>query len=234
MTHEDSPLDLLTIHRRKLAYLEEQRTKFGLHTPFHIVDEIKETKRAIEQFMRYSYIYMPQRVVAEHKRPPKSQCAIILVSPEDIQPDQHISEQAAFAAIQYHRATLRLCWLIATSGERGSLSAARWLESYCHAEGIDATYWPINDESSVVETYNLVRWFHSVAEREHGLAAHEIVADLTGATKPMSIGLLLACQGRSPVQYMVRQPGQLWQRSQPLLLELALPIGPPTDPMGVA
>ena len=227
---EDVAAELLSIRRRALSLLEEQRAIFGALTPVHITMEIEQTTREIERLMHYSYIYAPQREVAEHERPPKFPGAIVLVSPEDVRQAQHRSQQAAFAAIEYHRPTLRYCWLIATTGEQGSLGAAEWLKEYYQAQGIDVTIWQVHDASSVVETYTLMRSLHAMADHDHRLPARDIVADLTGATKPMSIGMLLACQGRSPVQYMIRQPDQPWRQSRPLLLELTLPDGRATQP----
>jgi hypothetical protein len=229
---EDLAAHLLRIRRRALFHLEEQRAIYGALTPVHIALEIEQTKYEIERLMHYSYIYTPLRVVAEHEQPPTFVGAIVLVSPEDIRLDPRTSQQAAFAALQYHRPTLRYCWLIATTGAQGSLGTAEWLKEYYQAEGINAAVWQIHDASSVVETYTLVRSLQAMAEHDHALAAREIVADLTGATKPMSIGMLLACQERSPVQYMVRQPDLPWSRSRPLLLELSMPDSPPTESRG--
>jgi hypothetical protein len=215
--------ELLSIRRRALFHLEEQRARYGVLTPVHITMEIEQTTREIERLMRYSHIYAPRRSVAEHEQPPKSLGIMVLVSPEDIKPDQANSQQAAFAAIKYHRPTLRYCWLIATTGDQGSLSAAQWLKEYYQAKDVDVAIWQVHDASSVVETYTLIRSLLAIAEHDFALPSHQIAADLTGATKPMSIGMLLACQGRSPIQYMIRQPDQPWHTSRPLLLELSLP-----------
>ena len=71
---------------------------------------------------------------------------------------------------------------------------------------------------------NVQEWLYAAEVPASGLQEHEVVADITGATKPMSIGMLLACRGRGPVQYMAHQPAG---PSQPLLLPLAVPNSPP-------
>jgi hypothetical protein len=222
--HDNVAMGLLRIRRQVLAYLEEQHAALGIHTPPHIVLEIAQTKREIERLMTHSYIYVLRREVLAHECPAPSPGAILLVSPEEVDVGQPALKQAAYAAIDYHRVALRHCWLIATSGAHGSLGAAEWLANYCRARGITCQVWQVTDASSVEETYQLVQWLYTVAVPASGLSAHDVIVDITGATKPMSIGTLLACQGRVPVQYMVRQEQG---PALPLLLPATGPERPP-------
>jgi hypothetical protein len=219
--------ELLKTRRDTLFHLEQQRAAMGIQTPPYILMEIAQATREIERLMSHSYVYMLRREVLAHERPERRPGAILLVSPEQAAPEQKTLQQAAFEAIDYHRAALRHCWLIATTGEHGSLGAAEWLAHFCQARGIAAQVWQVAEASSVEETYNLVQWLYTVEVPASGLQAHEVVADITGATKPMSIGMLLACRGRGPVQYMVRQAQG---PSLPLLLQLALPDASPGVP----
>jgi hypothetical protein len=225
--HDDMTAELLSIRRRTLGYLEAQRATMGTLTPAYILLEIAQTTREIERLIAYSYVYVLRRTVLAHERPALFPGAILLVSPEQSAPMQKMLQQAAFEAIDYHRTALRYCWLIATTGEHGSLAAAQWLADYCRARGITAQIWQVNDAAVAEETYNLVRWLYTVEVLASGLQPHEVIADITGATKPMSFGMLLACQGYGPVQYMARQAQG---PSQPLLLHIPQPDGPPSDP----
>lgn len=224
---ESNPtMELLAIRRRTLQYLEQQRAELGILTPYHIVREIEQTKREIERLMHYSYIYRLEREIAAHERPKPSPGALILVSPEAVEPEQQLLRQGAFDAIDYHRVALRHCWLIGTTGKIGALAAAEWLAGYCRARDIQAHVWQVQDASSLAETYRLIQLLYATEIRESGLRDYEVVADITGATKSMSIGMMLACQGRSAVQYMVRADNQM---SIPILLDLTLPAWGPDD-----
>lgn len=223
--------ELLQVRRRVLHHLETQQAQMGILTPAHIQLEIEQTRREIERLMHYSYVYRLQRPISAREHPPRFPGAIMLVSTELIEPGQQMLRQAAFEAIDYHRGVLRHCWLIGTTGEQGSLAAAEWLSDHCRRLGINAYVWQVRDASSVVETYQLIQLLYASEIPESQLRDGDVVADITGATKPMSLGMLLACQGRSPVQYMVR-PEQ--GPSVPVLLELSVPDGPAAEPEGGA
>lgn len=227
---QDVTAELLAIRRRVLAYLEKQRAVLGVYTPPYIQIQIDETRREIEKLLHYSYIFTLKREVMDSERPQCMPGAILLVSREEIVPGLQRLTQAAFDAIAYHRATLRHCWLIGTTGDEGSLGAAAWLADHYRVSGIKADIWPIDDPSSIEEIFNAVQLLYADMNRDSGLGAHEVVADITGGTKPMSIGLLRACQGRSPVQYMVRQRDG---SSLPILLSSAAAIVQPVEPRGV-
>ncbi len=221
---ENVSAELLQIRWRVLAHLEQQRAELGVYTPPYIQLEIERTRQEIELLMHYSYVFTLEREVLENERPQPMHGAIVLVSPEHIEVGQRALQQAAFDAIAYHRTALRHCWLIATTGEHGSLGAAAWLAEYCRPYGITTSIWPVDDPSSVEETFETVRLLYAAMESDAGVPAHDVVADITGATKPMSVGLLRACQGRSPIEYMVRQQQG---PSLPMLLALPTPGGSP-------
>lgn len=221
--------ELLRTRRTVLGYLEQQQAKMGGLTPAHIMIEIEQTRSEIARLERHGTGRALQRPVLSDERPPRMAGAILLVSPEPISDDQVALEQAAFAAIDYHRGVLRQCWLIASAGENGSLGAARWLAEYCAAREIAASVWQVNDPMNLAETYNLAQWLYTAEVPTSGLQPKEVVADITGATKPMTIGLLLASQAHGPAEYMVRQSPSL---SLPLLLQQVPAGAPPTDPRG--
>lgn len=216
---------LLITRRRYLAHLELQRAQLGLSVPPHILIDIEQTSAEIGRLAAQAHRYVLRPEVLAAERPARMPGAILLISPE--RPDQRALEQAAFEAIDYHRAALQCCWLIASGGEHGAMGAALQLQRYCEDRGIRAFVWQIADPLSIHETYNLVDWLYTYDVPARGLAEAQVIADITGATKPMSFGMLLACRGRRPVQYMARQAQG---PSLPLLLELATPEGPPSAP----
>jgi hypothetical protein len=219
--------ELLRTRRAVLGYLEQQQAQMGGFAPAHIVIEIEQTRSEIARLERHGGGRALQRPVLSDERPPRMAGAILLMSPEPIGDNQVVLEQAAFAAIDYHRGVLRQCWLIASAGEHGSLGAARWLAEYCVAREIAASVWQVSDPMSLAQTYNLAQWLYTVEVPASGLQPEEVIADITGATKPMTIGLLLASQMHGLVEYMVRQSPAL---SLPLLLQQVPAGAPPTDP----
>lgn len=209
--------ELLNIRKRHLHELEKQQAHFGLHTPPHITLEIEQLRTEIERLLRYSYVFTLQREVLDQERPPPMPGLVALVSPETVPAGPATLTQAAYHAIDYHRSALRHCWFVASTGERGSLAAAQWLTNYCEQRNIAAQVWQVQDPADTAETFGLVQWLFTVAIPERGLDPQDVIADMTGATKPMSIGMWLACQGNHRVQYMTRQHDGL---SVPLLVRL--------------
>jgi hypothetical protein len=76
------------------------------------------------------------------------------------------------------------------------------------------------DPTHVEETFALVNWIYTHELVAASLEEREVIADITGATKPMTAGMVLACGRRRPMQYMVFQEHG---PSLPLLLRLAAP-----------
>jgi len=163
----------------------------------------------------------PLELVPEEERPPRYPGLIVLVGigRKNTRPE----ELSHNLAIEYHLSceeaggeALRVCWLIATSGVRGSVPVAREVrERYgdrCQLH-IRVLHDPFRD---VQEAYRLVRRIYTEEAAEHGLAPEQIIADFTGGTKPMSAGMILACQDRWPMQYMFGREGEV--ASTPLLV----------------
>ena len=160
-------------------------------------------------------------LVPEEKRPPRFPGLIVLVGigRKDVEPEK-LSHNPA---IEYHLdceeaggEPVRVCWLIATGGVKGSVPVAREVrkryESRCDKMILHA----LNSPFDVQEAYHLIRRIYTEEAVEHGLAPEQIIADFTGGTKPMSAGMILACQDRWPMQYMFGREGEI--ASTPLLV----------------
>jgi hypothetical protein len=139
-------------------------------------------------------------LVPENQRPDRKPGLIVLVGTG--RPGEDPMEQSAGIAIAYHRPVLKTCWLIASSGEKGSLPVAQTLEKQCRAEGIEVHIHALADPFSVQESYDLVEHIYAEEVPAAGLAENQVIADFTGGIKPMSAGMILACQGTRLMQYM--------------------------------
>ena len=105
---------------------------------------------------------------------------------------------APVKAILEHQSKLEHLWLI--SSER-SLPAAQILAAISrqqkyglqvHADEKYSVTSEPNDAAAIQETQKIAALIFSEAERL-GLSARQLVADITGSTKPMTLGLTFAC-----------------------------------------
>ncbi len=121
----------------------------------------------------------------------------------------------ALHAIRYHyvtHGTLRYVWLIPSNDfdlerfGKGTAETARTIEARCEelrsqvqAETADerplAVFVMTQGASAgdAQDTYDLVNRVYRVDANRLGLEATQIIADFTGGTKPMSVGMIMAC-----------------------------------------
>lgn len=111
-------------------------------------------------------------------------------------------------AIKYHagdKADL-VCWLITSNA---ALEIAHQVkEQYvatCKAIEIEI----VDNEFGVQDTYDCVRRIYTKEARQYKLKPRQIIADITGGTKPMTAGMILACQDQWPMQYMFGRPNEI-------------------------
>ncbi|GIK75184.1 MAG: hypothetical protein BroJett021_41720 [Chloroflexota bacterium] len=115
---------------------------------------------------------------ADRKHPSKYAGLVFLFSREDTLRE----------AIQHHRPALQHCWLIVTPQmQPAALKAAN------HFDGIQFSIEPLSDLYDTRACFDIVcNIFEQKAGLLHITPAH-MVADITGGTKPMTVGLILAC-----------------------------------------
>jgi hypothetical protein len=111
---------------------------------------------------------------------------ILLVSPGNL--------EVPLKAIEHHQERLEHCWLLASNV---SLSTADELVRIVHQR------WPqveiVNDKNRLVDpedlesTWQRVREIYTKLGPEVNLSAGDIIADITGGTKPMTAGMAFAC-----------------------------------------
>lgn len=186
---------LIRAYERRLRVLEQQRAAYGdLQVPPAIITEIEDIRMELSRLLVRDLAFSTLR-------PEQFPGLIVLVGPGQI--GQNPSEQSAKNAIAFHRGPLRFCWII---GSVEAQPVAEHVQVYCRSYNIHTEVEIVQDAISVQPTYDLVNRIYRTALQQAQVEESAIISDLTGATKPMSFGMLLACGTRRPMQYMVRQP----------------------------
>jgi hypothetical protein len=137
--------------------------------------------------------------------------------------------QAAAKAIEYHLAedTLKACWLVASTGEKGSIGMAREIRKLYDRPGCKIAIREVGNPFSVQDTYDAVQRIYNEEICAEEFAAFEltperVIADFTSGTAPMTAGMVLACGRYRPMQYTTGRPakaGEAEIASVPLLVE---------------
>lgn len=108
-------------------------------------------------------------------------------------------------AVDHHRGRLEHVWIVITPGMR---EEATRLCSYVEQElGLKAHLLAeIADEFDLSGTYSRVREVLTDLAPAIGLPANEVISDLTGGTKLMTAGMVVACSDlNQPLQYVPTQ-----------------------------
>jgi hypothetical protein len=131
---------------------------------------------------------------------------------EDADPTQldleHSNLWPLISAIR-HYPKLEHCWLIASSGESGSLTSARVIATYFGRINAKPIFhvgppWIVTRPFEPQVAGDIKRLVEAAIEEAQklGYSSGEIVTDITGGTVPMSFGAVLACvDPKSDVQY---------------------------------
>jgi len=114
---------------------------------------------------------------ADRTHPPKYKGLIFLFSREDTLRE----------AIRYHQPILMHCWLIVTPQMQPAA-----LEAASHYAEVQFSIEPVNDLYDTRACFDIAQnIFQQKAALMH-IKLEKIVADITGGTKPMTVGLMLA------------------------------------------
>jgi len=101
-------------------------------------------------------------------------------------------------AIQYHQPVLEHCWLLVTPEMQPQAQAAMG-----HFPNLRFAIHPIPDRYSTQACYQDVRHIYEHDALRLGIAPQEIIADITGGTKPMAMGMIVAClDGGFPIEHI--------------------------------
>jgi len=129
----------------------------------------------------YIYILYERRKIREHKiegkdYPERRKGLIVIVS----------KKETAITAIKYHNP--KICWLIATRETKRTCNEIEKLFPNVVFERrmVKDTYNPF-------ECYHIIRGIYQSDLHRFKLKPEDVIVDITGGTKPMSIGATLAC-----------------------------------------
>ncbi|QLQ05279.1 MAG: hypothetical protein HZY76_03645 [Anaerolineae bacterium] len=126
-----------------------------------------------------------ERIIGEKPHPTPRAGLIVLVT----------RAPTARKAIDYHQRALKHLWLITTPEMR---EAANVLRTYAEELGVQCHPLDLEQEYEASQCYYLVRHVYEEVAPSLSLARGEIIADMTGGTKPMTAGMALACSDSSP------------------------------------
>jgi hypothetical protein len=160
----------------------------------------------------------PKSKVPEDRLPPKLLGLIVLVGKKV--DDDKSDKQSAKYAIQYHlkdaqgNPGLRVCWLIASDD---SLAYANELKGQ-FSKQVDMRVRKVDYAFELRYTYEVVSKIYADELRAANLVADQVIADFTGGTKPMSLGMAMACLPNDrQMQYMTG--GKKDMASVPMLIK---------------
>jgi hypothetical protein len=197
--------ELIAAKVQRLEQLELQKARYGIDAPPHIAVELKQLRDEIAalQYHRTQLIFQANHL--ELAPPPAAQGLILLVSPQ--RTTEALYELSAYQAIDYHRATLRHCWLIATDGTAGSEPTAAALAKHFETYQLHSTICTITNGADAAETLQTVTAIFAQIAQDSALDPAMIITDITGGSKAMTAGAALACGTLHPMQYMLYQRG---------------------------
>lgn len=166
----------------------------------------------------------PLRTLRQDEKPPPMAGLVLLVGPGRRQASP--TETAAEPAIEYHRArkSLRVCWLV--TSKEGFEYALQLREQYQKLGITIPEPFKVNNPFDVRETFEVVSKIYREAVPQEGLQPNQVIADLTGATKPMTIGMALACTVNNrnyPMQYMLGGGYGAPYQTEPMLIKFETP-----------
>jgi hypothetical protein len=126
--------------------------------------------------------------IADLPNPPQGRGLIFLFSREDTLRE----------AIAYHRPHLAHCWLLVTPEmrERAAGVVSRYPD-------LPFTLHPLSGRYDSQGCYRTVAHVYREEAPRLGIAPRQVVADITGGTKPMTLGMIVAClEGDYPIEHV--------------------------------
>lgn len=143
--------------------------------------------------------------------PSPRQGLILTVGPGRKDGGADFKQNTAYLAAHYHRkgGKLKTVWAVTT---REGLPTKNQLEA--ELGGIPVFEVIVNNQHSVAETYQAVEKIYQELIPASGIPPEEVIADFTGGTKEMSVGLALACANLLPMQFVSGPHGS--EASEPM------------------
>lgn len=126
--------------------------------------------------------------IADRPNPNKHRGLIFLFSREDTLRE----------AIRYHQPALEHCWLLVTPEMQDPASQA-----ISHFPDLRFTLHPLSDRYDSQACYRIVHDIYRHEAPRLGIPPEHVISDITGGTKPMTVGMLLAClEGDYPIEHV--------------------------------
>ena len=107
-------------------------------------------------------------------------------------------EETLREAIQYHQPMLEHCWLLVTPEmqDRANQALSRFPD-------LRFTLHPLGDRYDSQTCYLIVRDIYQREAPRLGIPPERVIADITGGTKPMTMGMVVAClEGDYPIEHV--------------------------------
>jgi hypothetical protein len=101
-------------------------------------------------------------------------------------------------AIQYHQPTLEHCWLLVTPEMRDRATSV-----VSRFPDLPFTIHPLGDRYDSQACYQTVLDIYQRGASHQGIPPKQVIADITGGTKPMTMGMIVAClEGDYPIEHV--------------------------------
>ena len=117
-------------------------------------------------------------------------------------------------AVRHHTGSLAHVWIIETPE---MAEPSQQLRRFIEDQGVQWHILPVDDEFDAAQCYRRVRDVFLIEGPAVGLAPSDIIADLTGGTKLMTAGMVLACGDLNqalqfvPTEYVAGEPTEAFQ-----------------------
>lgn len=121
-----------------------------------------------------------ERIIGERPHPTKRAGLIVMVT----------KAPTSRKAVDYHLPVLKHLWLIETPEMR---ELANQLRTYAEENGVTCYPLDLDQEYDANQCYHSVRSVFEARATQVGLEREQVIADMTGGTKPMTAGMVLAC-----------------------------------------
>jgi hypothetical protein len=101
-------------------------------------------------------------------------------------------------AIEYHQPALEHCWLLVTPEMRDQATSV-----VSHFPDLPFTIHPLVDLYDSQACYQTVLDIYQREASRQGISSKQVIADITGGTKPMTMGMIVAClEGDYPIEHV--------------------------------
>jgi len=136
----------------------------------------------------------PGRVDIQNKKQPRSRRGLILIAGP--------TKASNPRAIDYHKDALTHCWIISTDKSVDTINDLIKQYSGNQVNIIYGRKYTV-DANDLASTYQVVMSILTKEVQKEGLRSIDIIADITGGTKPMTSGMVMACLAQhTPMQYI--------------------------------